>query len=205
MTTIPAPEDEPLLEGLRAPPAEAFDAAPPPAFLREAILRRTSRSLLARRVLRRAVAAACVVAAFLGGRVTASTTTPASPTDSAPSADRLVDDPARAESPRAVARLVAASERTAPARVATVPADVDARTADPRRLESLARRATGPRRAELFKAAGDRWLAAYDDVSSALRCYRAYREASASDSASRPLATDPSASWLLSALDASVI
>jgi len=188
--------------------AEALVAAPPDD-LRARILASTTPPLRARRLVRRSAVLGALVAVFALGRATAPAAATAEDVraalrDVAPSETRppMRDDatPVALDRPRPSAAVD--PDRLASAVAADDAAAADLAAAPPERLESLALRLDGEARAELLKAAGDRFLTARVDVDAALRCYRGYLRLA---STVRPRRDRTADTWLLSALKSSTL
>ncbi len=166
------------LDALLAPrPPAAADAA-----FRDALFRRTRRTLAARRWGRRVAVAAGVGAVFLAGGAAGwvARPVPASPVVRAP--DPVVVTVF-------VPVPVPAAVPSSPGPVAAVPSAADA--------EVKAELADDPAEAaRLYRTAGDRYLADRDDYANAARCYRLFL-ARAGDAGLTPTAAD---SWLLASL-----
>ncbi len=191
--------------------AEALAAAPP-EDLRARIFASTTAPLRRRRVVRRIAVLGASIAVFALGRATAPAAATADEVraalrDTGPSVGRPTsrDDAGQDRSaPAAAVTPAPPSAAVDPALLAGADDAVsdELRAASPERLESLALRLDGDARAELLKAAGDRFLSARVDVDAALRCYRGYLRIVGAAQQRRDRAGD---TWLLSALKSSTL
>jgi hypothetical protein len=176
------PEDEPLLEGLAAPPDWPETAVP--RELHDALLRRTGALVRRRARMRRLRQVAAAALAYAAGLATMWAAWPAGPPP-------LAAPKQLAQAPQKSEQREAAEEGQPPQ---ATPDLASLSAVELRRLVPGAPRA---RQIRLLQLAGDRYLYGAADVASAFDCYRQVLELTPPDELAQ---SGPQDSWLLAEL-----